>query len=180
MLNVLKDKIAHSIVDWKLKKKEYGYQTFTEFFKKSFSFLVLMPHDETDFAHSVQVLNFLEEKRKHASILTYDFRVSLLPLRLRPKVIEHTQAHVSMVKLPSSKITDKLASMNFNVILDLNRKENLFYSYISSTLDVPIKVGFSKPNSDKYYNFQILDNEKEAELSYKNFLHCLEIFQGDK
>ena len=178
MLDLLKDKIAHTVVDWKLKDKQNKDQTFTEFFKRAFNFLVLMPQDDADFAHSMQVLYFLEDNKKHAAALTYDFRVSLMPLRFRTMVIEHTFADSNVLKLPSSKIISKLDGMMFQVVLDLNRKDNLFYSYIASIVNVPIRVGFSKPNSDLYYNLQIKDSELEAEISYKNFLDCLKIFQG--
>ena len=178
MLDLLKEKIAHTVVDHKLKDKQNKVQTFTEFFKRSFSFLVLMPQDDADFAHSVQVLYFLEDNKKHATAMTYDFRVSLLPLRFRTKIFEHTLADVTKLKLPHPKIISKLNGMTFQVVLDLNRRDNLFYSYISSMLNVPIRVGFSKSSSDLYYNFQIKDNEKEAEISYKNFVECLKIFQG--
>jgi hypothetical protein len=178
MLDLIKEKIAHTVVDWKLKDKQNKDQTFTEFFKRGFKFLVLMPQDDADFAHSMQVLYFLEDNKKHATALTYDFRVSLMPLRFRNRVIEHTLADVNVLKLPSTKIISKLNEMMFQVVLDLNRKDNLFYSYISSVVEVPIRVGFSKQNSDLYYNFQIKDRETEAEISYKNFLDCLKIFQG--
>ncbi len=178
MLDLIKDKIAHTVVDWKLKDKQNKDQTFTEFFKRAFKFLVLMPQNDADFAHSMQVLYFLEDNKKHATALTYDFRVSLMPLRFRNRVIEHTLADVNVLKLPSTKIISKLNGMMFQVVLDLNRSDNLFYSYISSQAEVPIRVGFTKPNSDLYYNVQIKDSETEAEISYKNFLECLKIFQG--
>lgn len=178
MLDLIKDKIAHTVVDWKLKDRQNKEQTFTEFFKRSFKFLVLMPQEDADFAHSLQVLYFLEDNKKHATSLTYDFRVSLMPLRFRNRVIEHNLTDVNVLKLPSTKIISKLNDMMFQVVLDLNRKENLFYSYISSVVEVPIRVGFSKPNSDLYYNVQIIDTESEPEISYKNFLECLKIFQG--
>ena len=178
MLDLIKDKIAQTVVDWKLKDKKNKEQTFTDFFKHAFKFLILMPQNDADFAHSVQVLYFLEDNKKHASALTYDFRVSLMPLRFRSRVIEHTLTDVNVLKLPSNQIISKLNGMMFQVVLDLNRKENLFYSYISSVVEVPIRVGFVKPNSDLYYNVQIKDDEAEAEISYKNFLECLKIFQG--
>lgn len=178
MLDLIKEKIAHTVVDWKLKDKQNKDQTFTEFFKRSFNFLVLLPQNDADFAHSIQVLYFLEDNKKHATAMTYDFRVSLLPLRFRNRIVEHNLSDVNALKLPSTKIISKLNGMMFQVVFDLNRKDNLFYSYISSVLDVPIRVGFSKPNSDLYYNLQIIDKESEAEISYKNFLECLKIFQG--
>lgn len=176
MLSSLKEKIAHSFLDWKIKGHEYEAQSFTEFFRKSFNFLILMPQDDTDFAHSTQVLSFLEDRKKHVTIFTFDFRVSLLPLKYRPKVIEHTATNKNSFKLPSGKVIDRIKNMTFQVVIDLNRKENLFYSYIASVVNAPIKIGFAKPDADRFYNFQIKNDVEEAELAYKSFLNCLEIF----
>jgi hypothetical protein len=176
MLSSLKEKIAHSILDWKVKGKEYENQSFTEFFKKSFNFLILMPQDDADFAHSVQVLNFLEDRKKHITIFTYDFRVSLLPLKYRPRVVEHSAVNKNSLKIPSGKIVDKIKGMSFQVVIDLNRKENLFYSYISSIVNAPIKIGFAKTDADRFYNFQVRNEVNEPEIAYKTFLDCLEIF----
>jgi Family of unknown function (DUF6913) len=178
MLSGLKEKIAHSILDWKIKDKVYENQSFTEFFKKSFNFLILMPQNDVDFAHSVQVLNFLENKKKHVTIFTFDFRVSLLPLKYRPRVIEHAAINANSLQIPSGKVIDKVKNMSFQVAIDLNRKENLFYSYIISIVNAPIKVGFAKNDADRFYNLQIKNEVEEAETAYKSFLDCLEIFES--
>ena len=66
--------------------------------------------------------------------------------------------------------------MRFNAILDLNRKENIFCSIVSNLVNAPVKAGFQKNNADKYYNLQIVNKEENPELSYKNYLNCLEMF----
>lgn len=178
MLTSLKEKISNSILDWKIREKEYQNQSFSDFFKKAFNFLVIMPEEDADFAHSMQVLEFLEKNKKHVTIFILDFRVSLLPLKYRQRVVEHNMTNRNMFKLPSTKILDKLRGMSFQAIIDLNRREDKFYTYITSVIDAPIKIGFAKENSDKVYNFQVKDNVQEAEIGYKNFLNCLEIFNG--
>jgi len=74
-------------------------------------------------------------------------------------------------------LEEKLSSLFFNAVLDLNRKDNLFYSYISNIANAPIRVGFQKNDSDKFYNLQIMNNIiYTPEVSYKNFLNCLRMF----
>jgi hypothetical protein len=178
MLTSLKEKITNSILDWKIKGKEYQNQSFSDFFKKAFNFLVIMPEEDADFAHSMQVLDYLERNKKHVTIFILDFRVSLLPLKYRPRVVEHNMASRSPLKLQSNKTIDKLEGMSFQVIIDLNRKEDKFCTYVASVVNAPFKIGFAKENSDKVYNFQVKENVQEPEIAYKNFLECLEKFNS--
>ena len=176
MIGKLKDKLGELFIKKNLKMKEHEVQSFRNFFKKSFNFLILMPEDETDFSYSVEVIKFLDANKKHSHILTYDYRVSLLPLKIRPSVIEHGIDDINKLKLPNKKFMGKIADLNINAVLDLNRKPNLFYSYTANLVDAPIRVGFAKENSDDFYNIQIINNDEPPEISYRNFLNCLKMF----
>lgn len=176
MIEKLKGKIGQLFVKKNLKEVKHQVQSFRNFFKKSFSFLILMPEDETDFNYSVEVIRFLEANKKHFHILTYDYRVSLLPLKIRPQVIEHGIDDLNKFKLPSKKFMDKLSELDINAVLDLNRKPNLFYSYAANLVNAPLRIGFSKEDADAYYNIQIINKEENPEISYKNFLNCLSMF----
>jgi len=68
--------------------------------------------------------------------------------------------------------------MRFDVIIDSNRDENLFYRYIAKSLNTNIKIGFARIDSDNYFNFQVTNKQNDPETSYKNLLDCLKMFQG--
>jgi len=176
MIEALKAKAAQLFVKWQVKELQPVYQSFTGFFSKSFNFLVLMPHDETDFHYSIEVVKFLQEQEKVPHIFTYDFRISLIPMKLRQHIIDYNLSDINKLKLPSRRLIDKLSTMYYNAVFDLNIKENLFGSYVTSFVNSPIKVGFQKEDSDKYYNLQIINRAEKAEISYKNFLNCLRMF----
>ncbi len=176
MIEYLKNKIAGVIVDSGIKHKVNKNLHFTHVFAKSYNFFVIMPEDENDFHHAQRVLNFLEEHRKNLTILTRDFRVSLLPPKFRFKVLEYTIEDISRLNLPGKKLVEKISSLEFNAVVDLNRKENLFCSYLSNLIKSEVRIGFVKENSDKFYNLQIANNDEQAEISYKNFLNCLQMF----
>ena len=44
---------------------------------------------------------------------------------------------------------------------DLNRKDDLFYSYVSNLVKAKIRIGFAKKGADKFYNFQISNRDIE-------------------
>ena len=83
---------------------------------------------------------------------------------------------VSKLNLPSNKLMNELAGKSFNAVIDLNRGENLFCSFASNLVESPMRIGFKKKNSDKFYNIQINDSEDNPQISYKNLLNCLQMF----
>jgi hypothetical protein len=176
VIDFVKEKLAGLIVGKKSRLEYYTTRSFRDFFKKSFTFLVLMPDNDTDFHYAIEVLKGLSLNKKHATVFTQEFRANLVPVKYRPQVVEYTDKDISRLYIPSKKLMEKINSLRFNAILDLNRRENIFCSVVSSMVNAPIKVGFKKSNADKYYNLQISNKEENPELSYKNYLNCLEMF----
>jgi hypothetical protein len=62
------------------------------------------------------------------------------------------------------------------VLIDTNRDEIIYYSYIAKSLNVQVKIGFVRSDSDRYFNFQVVNKQNDPELSYKNLLDCLKMF----
>jgi len=149
---------------------------FSSLFKKSYSLLVIMPEEEIDFHFSVNVLEFLKNESKHVTVLTKDYRVSLINPKLRPNLIEYEIRDINKIKLPTKKLISKLSEKNFDVVIDLNRKENLFCSYAVSTIKSSLKIGFEKKGADKFYNFQISYNGVEPDEAYNYLVNCLQMF----
>jgi len=175
-LDFIKAKIAVSFVEKALKSRQDAGRPVAEFFKRSFTFLVFLPEDETDFQHSFEVLRFLDSYRKHTTIFTNDFRVNLLPPNFRSRAIDFTFDDRTKYDLPSKTLISRLNDISVNAVLDLNRGENLFFSYSVNMVNSFYRIGFIKPEADKFYNIQIADHEGPPEISYKNFLNSLRMF----
>jgi hypothetical protein len=178
MLDFIKNKIAEKVVEKQLKTQHFEPHTFTDFFNKAFTFFVAMPDDDRDFTYSLSVLKFLADAKKSAMVMTKDFKVSLLPQKFRGRAVEFSLKDINQWKLPAKRLSDKLSEMQFNVSIDLNRKESLFFSYSSHLVQAPLKIGFVKHDSDKFYNLQIINHQDNPEISYENFLNCLKMFSG--
>ena len=110
----------------------------------------MLPEEEEDFRQSLNILADLEVSNRNIYLLTYDFRVSLLPFSLRGKAIEHGIIDINRLDLPKHKFIEKLKFKNINAVLDLNRKENLFYSYTAILLNPKLRMGFAKKDSDLF------------------------------
>jgi hypothetical protein len=176
MIESIKDNISRFLIVRQLKNLVLNEQDFSEALRRSGSFLILMPEDEKDFRSSYVVLDYLEHLNKSIKILTRDYRISLLPAKFRSKAAEFGIADLNRLDLPSAKFIKKLSEMKFDGVIDLNRKDDLFYSYVSNLVNARIRIGFAKKGADKFYNFQISNNDIESDKSYNNFLNCLKMF----
>ncbi|MDP2365735.1 MAG: hypothetical protein Q8M94_18450 [Ignavibacteria bacterium] len=176
MIELLKENISRFLIARKLKSFVLNEQDFSEALKRSGSFLILMPEDEKDFRASYVVIEHLEHLNKSIKILTRDYRISLLPAKFRNKAMEFGVADLNKLDLPNHKLTVKLSEMRFDGVIDLNIKDELFYSFASNLVNAKIRIGFSKKGSDKFYNFQVANKDIDPEKSYNNFLNCLKMF----
>jgi hypothetical protein len=178
MIASLKERAARFIVKKRVPVGEFSQRNFSSIFSKTYSFLVLMPASESDFKFVFPVLEYLREQRKNIVVMTYDFRVSLLQPYFKTNAIEHGLRDETKLSLPSKKLLDKLSNMRFDVVIDANREEILYYSYVAKSLNSQVKIGFARSDSDKYFNLQVINKQNDPEASYKNLLDCLKMFQG--
>ncbi len=172
---MIKDKAAKFVVNQMLKKNDFQEQSFSSVIHNSILFLVLMPDDDQDFRYSTEILSYLHENKKEVLILTSDYRVSLLPIHLRRFAFGHAVKDSNKINLPSRELISKLSKRRFDVVIDLNQKEQLFYSYVSGTVNAKVRIGFTKFLADKTFNIQIANHGTNPKISYKNLLNCLKM-----
>lgn len=108
--------------------------------------------------------------------MTRDFRISLLPQKFHKISIGFGIDDTTKLNLPGKLLCDKLSSLEFNFVIDLNRDENLFYCYAANLVKADFRTGVKTDNSDRYFNIQITGTEDNSEMFYKNFLNCLQMF----
>jgi hypothetical protein len=176
MIENLKEQAAKFIVRKRIQREEFNQRNFSSIFTKTYSFLVIMPLDERDFRLVFPILDYLRDQRKNIVVMTNDFRISLLQPYFKTNAIEHGLKDVTKLNLPSKSLLHKLSNMRFDVIIDTNRTEVLYYSVIAKSLNAQIKIGFVRSDSDNYFNFQVSSRLNDPELSYQNLLNCLKMF----
>ena len=176
MIKLFKDIAAKVVLNKISKQTKLPEQRFNLFFQKSYSFLLVMPENEDDFTNSFLILEYLENKKKNISILTYDYRVSKLPVKFKSRVIDHGVKDMNKFALLVKDFTNRLNEKKFDVVLDLIKDGNYFHKILVCKIKSLLKVGFEKPNGDKFYNVMIRIEENNSENSYQNFLNCLRMF----
>lgn len=172
---MLKEKAARFIIKNKIKRDVFVPQSFSNIMAEMVNFLLLMPENDEDFNNSGIVLNYLVDMHKEISLLTKDFRVSKLPINLRRNAIEYGIKDINKIDLPSKDFIVKLNKKQFDVIIDLNRTEQLFFSYVAYSVNSKFRIGFRKSFADSIYNLQVANNETNSKISYKNLLNCLQM-----
>ena len=175
MFESIKKKIAQYIIKRKFLSNS-SEVNFNNFFKESVSFLVIMPINEHDFVFTFEILKYLKIHDKSVTVLCQAPRVNTIPEKEKFKIISYGITDVSKFYLPEKVYLEHLEKKNYDVIIDLNHDENLFCSAMSNFFNSKYRVGFKKNNSDNYYNFQIQNDERNSEISYRNLLNSLQMF----
>jgi len=176
MLDSIKHKIAQFIVNRRAKQTAIEKKSFKDLLKNAFRILILMPMNEVPFHKAIEVLKFFDGLNKETIVCTQDFRVNLLPQKFRSAAIDFSILDINKLKLPSKRLENKFEGLNFDVVIDLEKDENLFNCMMVCIIKAPVKVGFRKRNSDQFYSLQIDNTEDNPEIFYKNLLNCLQMF----
>lgn len=156
--------------------KDLSTVQFNGFMDRSTSFLILMPEYDEDFYEAIQVIKYLTSQHKNVSLFIRDFRVSLLQLHERLRYIEYGIRDFNKLYLPGKRIIDELKERKYDVLLDLNLKDNIYCSIAGIIASSEYKIGFKRKELTGYYNFQIINNENNSAFSYRNLLNSLKMF----
>lgn len=176
MINIVKKLAASYIIKKEIPKRAELIIPFGQAISRSHNYLLIMPEDEHDFFNATIIPKYLQTHRKVVTIFTYEFKIGLIPEKHKYNFIEFSINDKNKLEIPSSQLRTKLKKLQFDVIIDLNRKENLFFSFIAQMPVSQFRIGFQKKNSENYYNINFADKEENGEISYKNFLNFLQMF----
>lgn len=158
-------------------RKKTGNQTAsTNFVSNSHFFVLLLPDGEKEFLASLQVLNFLLSQKKEVTIIHNNAKAHYIHQKYSIRSVEYYQTDSNKIGLPTSTFRKKLSEVKTDVVIDLSRDENYFSIFSAYCIPAKIRVGFEKNDSDKFYTIQIRSSEINHEISYKNFLNCLQMF----
>lgn len=140
------------------------------------NFLVLMPENDVDFINSFDLPKFLSIHRKFVTVVVAEYKFSSLVGRQNYKVHTFGLTEVTRLSLPTDSLIQKIDDAKYDVVIDMNRTVNIFFSALSNAVKSKIKVGFKKEDSDKFYNFQVVNNSVSPEVSYKNMIESIKMF----
>jgi len=105
-----------------------------------------------------------------------EHKYNLIPDKEKFRFISFLPHQISRFYLPEKNLVLRLNAKEYDVVIDLNRTENIFFSAIANIVKSKIRVSFVKEFSENYYNLQIINKKNDSEASYKGFLSYLRMF----
>jgi ADP-heptose:LPS heptosyltransferase len=135
-----------------------------------------MPAEEKEFYLCNDLIKYLIIHKKHVTLFLPEHKLNLLQDRRKYYYITYNFEQVNKFEIPEENLLKEITSKEFDVVVDLNRGESLFHSSIANAVAAKYRIGFSKELSDKFYNFQVVNHQYNAEISYRNLLNCFQMF----
>lgn len=176
MFEKLKYRIAVYHIKRKYIKKNTSPIPFNNFSKEAISYLVIVPENDEDFKNSFLIIRYLAEKGKSVTLFISEHRYSLIPEKEKYRVLSFSIQQMTRFRIPDPILREKLAKRTFDVVLNLNRCNDVFLNSITFLVNTSYRVGFKNNEISDYFNLQIPQNENNSKISYENLLNSLKMF----
>lgn len=176
MFEELKRKYAHFVIRRKYLKKQNESLEFNKAVSNAKEFLIIMPESEIDFANSFEIIRYLQIHKKELTLFLSESSHKELPNEKDFKFISFHPDQISKFFLPRKSLLPRISNKKFDVVIDLNRNENTFFSAINCIASSGLKVGFRKNRSEEYYNLLFNSKQTEPLAAYSKFLEHLRMF----
>lgn len=173
-MNTFKKKLALFFARRKFFKEKDKVVNFNKFITMSRKYLIILPARQIDVHSAMDVINHFLLNQKDVTIIYADS----VNLNVPPEVkkVTYTEKDISRLELPGKDFLHKVTNYVYDVIIDLNLEDNFFSSLLAKAAKGKFVIGFKKENSDEFYNFQVANNQNNAEISYRNLLNSLSMF----
>jgi len=176
LLEDYKNKIGYFLFKKKMLRNYNDNFSFKNFVENSFDYVLILPLNELDFKNSFEVARYFKIHKKNVTLFLPEYRENLISLSSDFNMISYNLDEISKLGLPTKQMKDKIAKYKFDVLVDLERDENLFLASVTSLINAKFKVGFKKTNIENLYNFQLINSKINSEISYRNLLNSLKMF----
>lgn len=176
MFEKIKYKLAVRTIKNKYIKSAGKPQAFNNFTKNALNYLVIIPDNDEDFKNSQTILKYLLEQKKSVTLFISEHRYSVIPEREKYRVLSFSLQQVTKLRLPDPILKEKLIKKSFDVILNLNRYDDVFYDAAAFMVNSSFRVGFKNGEISEFLSLQIPQNEKNSKISYENLLNSLKMF----
>ena len=119
--------------------------------------LIVFPMDEPAFMVALYAFRDLAPKKTHRRNYKYIIKEqfkTLFNLRSGSSILVRNSEYENMLS-DEKQILDQLQTTKYDIIIDLNSNFHLGIARLISLLKADLKVGFSTPFSDQFYNIQL-------------------------
>jgi ADP-heptose:LPS heptosyltransferase len=177
MLESLRRSIGMGIARFHFRASREKVISFTHAIPSAGSLLVIMPAagDADDTKTLLTFRDHFEEGK--ITVLTSGRRPAIERLLPRSRVIAIEPGEISAFFLPHRAPIEKIRAREYDLAVDLNLDFLLPSAYICRESNARVRVGFSGPHADIFYNFQVrLDPASQGGRAYERLVSCLHMF----
>ncbi len=175
MINNIKFNLAESIALKKFTKTQSFGNSFKQFISNAKDIMVILPENLEDMKAAFKIIKHFNTEKKNIYLYFNIDVANYIPVELKYISITFNPSDKTKIGLPTKDHLSKIEIIFFDLVIDLNREDNIFYSVICSAPKSKYRIGFIKKNSDRFYNFQV-PNEINSEKSYRNLLNSIKMF----
>lgn len=171
-----KEKLALFAARKKYFSRDDSQVNFTSIISKAETYLIVLPDNAEDTLSASDIPKYFSVHKKKVTLVGHE---KILPIALESSkygTISFNDDSATKFGLPNKELIGNIKSKKYDVVLDLNRSQNLFISVLAGSSDSLVKIGFKKEKSDEFYNLQVANNQNNAEISYRNFLNSIQMF----
>lgn len=176
MLEKIRKKIGRFILKKKFLKQSLQPINFKEIFNDSKTFLLVLPQDGNDIYDANIIFDYLLTKNKNLTFVVLNKFKETLSKYENSTIIAYNETSKTKFYLPNKNFLNILSKMNYDVVINLNRNEDIFSSAISNVVNSKVRLGFKKENSEHYYNFLVENNSTDGKSNFNNLLNILKMF----
>jgi hypothetical protein len=171
--------IGLQIARYQFRKEHDSVQPLTNFFSSARNVLIVLPvgYEEANLASEA-----LESQRNkmsdvHIVVVHSSTRHTSLAVFPKSEVIRLDPPDIDRFSLPRPPVIARLPKCQYDVAMDLNLDFVLHSAYICRASHARVRVGFSHPNADLFYNVRLQFNESRTpQAMYDKFVKCLSMF----
>ena len=139
--------------------------------------LICMPNDSEAFNHAVNILDDLLDLFENAQCLIL-ISGSAKTLDTPPssgKILTISQADLNTLGVPFKGTLQKIFSVPFDIVIDLNKKFDFVSTYICHKSTASLKICFNDSTREDFYNFEIrLDPHLSLYSQYQKLIRYLQ------
>ncbi|MHC1736806.1 MAG: hypothetical protein AB9882_02210 [Ignavibacteriaceae bacterium] len=133
------------------------------------SVFIIFPENEEDIKNSLSFITDLLKLKKKITVLIRGEYVRNIPNSYALMVKEYFPTDKLFKEIPKQNIKNLLQNEQADLLLNLNRDNEVFTFICASLIKCPVKFGFRKEFSDRFFNLQFASNSTDSYNTYNNF-----------
>ena len=177
MHNAIRRSLGLYLARWQFRKKHDSVMSFTSSLSSGQRVLVVLPLSPSE-PPSGAILELFRtrygEERVTLVAGTADTRVgTLFP---HSEIIRISGEEVTRLFHPTADVLKHITNRTYDAAIDLNLDFLLPSGYICKASNARVRVGFTRPGADHFYNFQIHIEGSHNTTLYDRLAACLKMF----